>query len=219
PDKRAAVFLRRRRIHCDQRARIAPNAKITPKTGVRRSGFERQRGALQSGLNPARELLLSLHVIHCLNWKFVRFYHSLAPGPMMPALRSRLIAVTLLCASAAVTAADGPALGFKPGDEGPRLKLQPSLLRLPAENSGPLPLFVDADNLQGHQDRELEADGTGRLRRRGQAIYADWLRYDKPDDQVRARGNVRLEQRGDVLEGTEMRIQLETGRGAIEKPN
>ena len=137
----------------------------------------------------------------------------------MPALRSRLIAVTLLCASAAVTAADGPALGFKPGDEGPRLKLQPSLLRLPAENTGPLPLFVDADNLQGHQERELEAEGTVRLRRRGQAIYADWLRYDKPEDQVRARGNVRLEQRGDVLEGTEMRIQLETGRGAIEKPS
>ena len=137
---------------------------------------------------------------------------------MMLALRPRLIAVTLLCCSTAVTAADGPALGLKPVDAGVNLKLQPSLLRLPAENTGPLPLFVDADNLQGHQDRELEAEGTVRLRRRGQAIYADWLRYDKPADEVHARGNVRLEQRGDVLEGTEMRMQLDSGRGSVEKP-
>ena len=136
----------------------------------------------------------------------------------MLALRSRLIAVTLLCCSTAVSAADGPALGLKAVDAGVNLKLQPSLLRLPAENTGPLPLFVDADNLQGHQDRELEAEGTVRLRRRGQAIHADWLRYDKPADEVQARGNVRLEQRGDVLEGTEMRMQLESGRGSVEKP-
>ncbi len=137
----------------------------------------------------------------------------------MLALRLRLIALALLCSSAAVTAADGPALGFKSGEGGLQLKLQPSLLRLPTDDTGPLPLFVDADNLQGHQDRELEAEGSVRLRRRGQAIYADWLRYDKPDDEVRARGNVRLEQRGDVLEGTEMRLQLESGRGVIEKPH
>ncbi len=137
---------------------------------------------------------------------------------MMLALRLRLIAVPLLFGAAAVTAADGPALGLKPAAGDVQLKLQPSLLRLPADNPGPLPLFVDADNLQGHQDRELEAEGTVRLRRRGQAIYADWLRYDKPEDEVRARGNVRLEQRGDVLEGTEMRMRLDSGRGTIEKP-
>jgi LPS-assembly protein len=137
---------------------------------------------------------------------------------MMQALPFRLIAVALLCGCAAVNAADGPALGLKP-DGGLQLKLQPSLLRLPFDNTGPLPLFVDADNLQGHQDRELEAEGTVRLRRRGQAIYADWLRYDKPDDEVRARGNVRLEQHGDVLEGTAMQLHIESGRGVIEKPH
>ena len=78
----------------------------------------------------------------------------------MLALRPRLIAVLLLFSSAAVTAADGPALGLKPPEAGVNLKLQPSLLRLPAENTGPLPLFVDADNLQGHQDRELDRKST-----------------------------------------------------------
>ncbi len=138
---------------------------------------------------------------------------------MMQVFPFRLTAVVLLCCSAVVTAADGPALGYKPGEGGLQLKLQPSLLRLPFDNVGGLPLFVDADNVQGHQDRELEAEGNVRLRRRGQAIYADWLRYDKPEDEVHARGNVRLEQRGDVLEGTEMRMQMDSGRGSVEKPH
>lgn len=135
----------------------------------------------------------------------------------MPALRLRWMAVPLLFGAAAVMAADGPALGLKPVDTPVGLRLQSSLLPLPVQNSGPLPLFVEANEVQGHQDRELEAEGTVRLRRRGQAIYADWLRYDKPADEVRARGNVRIEQGGDVLEGTEMRMRLESGNGTIEK--
>jgi len=75
--------------------------------------------------------------------------------------------------------------------------------------------FVDADKVQGHQDKELEAEGAVRLRRRGQAVYADWLRYDKPENEVNAQGNVRLEQRGDVLEGASLRLNLETERGAM----
>ena len=135
----------------------------------------------------------------------------------MPALRLRWMAVPLLFGAAAVMAADGTALGLKPVDTPVALRLQSSLLPLTVQNSGPLPLFVEANEVQGHQDRELEAEGTVRLRRRGQAIYADWLRYDKPADEVRARGNVRIEQGGDVLEGTEMRMRLESGNGTIEK--
>ena len=127
------------------------------------------------------------------------------------------MAVPLLFGAAAVMAADGTALGLKPVDTPVALRLQSSLLPLTVQNSGPLPLFVEANEVQGHQDRELEAEGTVRLRRRGQAIYADWLRYDKPADEVRARGNVRIEQGGDVLEGTEMRMRLESGNGTIEK--
>lgn len=135
----------------------------------------------------------------------------------MPALRLRWMAIPLLCGAAAVMAADGPALGLKPVDTPVSLRMQSSLLPLPAQNSGPLPLFVEANTVQGHQDRDLEAEGSVRLRRRGQAIYADWLRYDKPADEVRARGNVRIEQGGDVLEGTAMRMQLQSNNGTIEQ--
>lgn len=132
--------------------------------------------------------------------------------------RSKPLALLLWCACTCAGAAEDAALGLKPGSDGLRLKLQPSLIRIPPDNKDTVPLFVDADRVQGHQDREIEAEGEVRLRRRGQAIHADWLRYDKPEDEVNAQGNVRLEQRGDVLEGTKLHLNLGTARGALEKP-
>ena len=135
----------------------------------------------------------------------------------MTVFRFKLMVLLLLCACSSGFAADEGALGLKPGESGLRLKLQPLLIPIPPDNRDPVPLFVDADNLQGQPEQEIEAEGSVRLRRRGQAVYADWLRYDKPEDEVNARGNVRLEQRGDVLEGDKLRLNLETERGAIDQ--
>ena len=74
------------------------------------------------------------------------------------------------------TAADDGALGLKPDAGGLQLKLQPSFVRIPPANNDVVPLFIDADNIQGHQEQEIEAEGTVRLRKRGKAVYADWLR-------------------------------------------
>ena len=76
-------------------------------------------------------------------------------------------------------AADDTALGLKPDAGGLQLKLQPSFIRIPPTNKDVVPLFVGADSIQGHHEREVEAEGTVRLRKRGKAVYADWLRYDQ----------------------------------------
>ena len=136
----------------------------------------------------------------------------------MRVFRVTPLALLLSCACTCAGAAEDNGTGLKPDAGGIRLKLQPALIRIPPDNKDQVPLFVDADSVQGHQDLEIEAEGSVRLRRRGQSIHADWLRYDQPADEVNARGNVRLEQRGDVLEGTAMRLDLGTSRGAIEKP-
>jgi LPS-assembly protein len=136
----------------------------------------------------------------------------------MKVFRLKPIALLLSCACGYAGAADDTAIGLKPGSGGPQLRLQPSpsFTRIPPDNKDPVPIFVEADRIQGHQDREIEAEGTVRLRRRGKALFADWLRYDMPEDEVNAQGNVRLEQHGDVLEGTKMRFNLDTERGAME---
>ena len=123
----------------------------------------------------------------------------------------------MLCACGCATAADDTPLGLKPTG-GIQLKLQPAFIRIPPTNRDVVPLFVDADSIQGHHDQEIEAEGTVRLRKRGKAVYADWLRYDQAAAEIHARGNVRMEQRGDTIDGTELNYNLDTERGAMEQP-
>jgi len=104
-------------------------------------------------------------------------------------------------------------------DNGVRLKWQSALIPLMPGEREQLPLFFEADQLQGHQEQETEAEGRVRVWRRGQSFYADWLRYDKPEDEINARGNVRIEQDDDVLNGSRLRFNLGTERGELDKPN
>ena len=131
---------------------------------------------------------------------------------------SRPAAFLVLCACGCAAAADDNALGLKPEGGGLQLKLQTNLIPIPPTNKDVVPLFVDADTIQGHQDQEIEAEGDVRLRKRGKAVYADWLRYDQQQAEIHARGNVRILQRGDSIEGTELNYNIDTERGAMEKP-
>lgn len=117
----------------------------------------------------------------------------------------------LLAVWCALPLAAGAQLGL-------RLKSQPTLILVPPPVREEVPVFLEADRLQGHDGKETEAQGDARLRKRGQAIYADRLRYDKPLDEVTAEGSVRIEQGADVIEGTRLRFNLETERGFIENP-
>ncbi len=105
-----------------------------------------------------------------------------------------------------------------PAQEALKLKSQPGLTLVPPSNKDQVPVFLEADELRGHNEKETEAEGNVRLRRRGQAVFADRLRYDKPQDEITAAGNVRIEQGGDIVEGERLRYNLETDRGFMEKP-
>jgi len=94
-----------------------------------------------------------------------------------------------------------------------RLRMQPSFLRPPAALQEEVPVFLDADSLRGYAGREVEADGTVRLRRRDQRIFSDWLRYDPEADEVTAEGNVRFERFGDKLTGSRLKANLTDERG------
>ena len=98
------------------------------------------------------------------------------------------------------------------------LKLDP-VLSAPAPGSDErLPVFIDADEIRGRQERDIEARGAARLRTRGKAVFADWLMYQTGPDEVEAVGNVRMEQQGDVLEGSRLKLNLETEQGYLQDP-
>ncbi len=103
-------------------------------------------------------------------------------------------------------------------DEGLKLKPQPGLLLIPPDNGDVVPLFVEADRIQGTQDKEIEAFGSARLRKRGQVFYADWMRHDTPTDVLDAKGNVRIEQEREILQGDTLRYEMATDRGYLDRP-
>jgi LPS-assembly protein len=47
-------------------------------------------------------------------------------------------------------------------------------------------------------------------------VFADWMRHEKPTDEVYARGNVRIDQGADVLEGSRLQFNLQTERGFMD---
>lgn len=127
----------------------------------------------------------------------------------MHKLKIKRISLAVLCA---LPMAAGAQQGLK-------LKTQPTLTLVPPAVEEEVPLFLEADRLQGHNDRETEATGNARLRKRGEALSADRLRYDKPLDAVTAEGSVRLERGADVIEGTRLQYNLASERGEMENPD
>jgi len=112
------------------------------------------------------------------------------------------------------------ALAFEAGAQEPpvRLRLSPALGPTPPETGERLPVFVDAEDIQGVQEKSIEARGSARLRTRGKAVFADWLLYSQPEEEVEAAGSVRLERDGDVIDGTRLKLNLETERGTMQAP-
>jgi LPS-assembly protein len=98
------------------------------------------------------------------------------------------------------------------------LKRSRSLTLNPPPGTPSTPIFINAMRIQGHHDIETEAIGEAELRQWGQVISADLLRYNKPEDEVFAQGNVHIEQKGDIAEGAELKLKLESKEGYLQQP-
>jgi LPS-assembly protein len=101
------------------------------------------------------------------------------------------------------------------GLDGPLvLKRTPQLTEtLPPAERSQLPSLITGDRLSGRQDLETVVEGNATLRRGEVAITADRLEYYQPDDRAKAHGNVRVNQAGNVYEGPELELKLETFEG------
>src|ERR1700712_609846 len=96
------------------------------------------------------------------------------------------------------------ASGVHAEEPGLKLQMQPSLIPYTLGKDDKTDLFLDADNVEGHQDQETDAEGSVRLRKRGAAVFSDQLHLSVPDQQVTATGHVRFEKEGDVITGEQL---------------
>ena len=98
-----------------------------------------------------------------------------------------------------------------------KLRMQPELIPYALGRNEPTDLFFEADSVEGHQDRELEAAGSVRLRKRGTAVFSDQLHLSQ-DQQLTATGHVRFEKEGAVVTGEQLVYDLDSDSGYIDKP-
>ncbi|MCW5620066.1 MAG: LPS-assembly protein LptD [Burkholderiales bacterium] len=109
--------------------------------------------------------------------------------------------------------------GLQPFGGGMGLKLEPELLPpVPEDLEEDLPLFLDAERIEGIQGQYLEAIGDVVVRRRGQQLQSDRLSYSFTDNAVTASGNVRFRRLGDVLTGDYAYYDLDDDSGLVNNP-
>jgi LPS-assembly protein len=133
-----------------------------------------------------------------------------APTDTMRYLILRPLGIFALLAATANAHGAGSGLG---------LKLDPTLAPPPRTADEGRPVFIDADEVRGRQDHDIEARGRARLRTRDQRMFADWLYYQVGPEEVEAAGNVRVEKNnGDVVEGSRLKLNLQTELGYLQDP-
>lgn len=97
------------------------------------------------------------------------------------------------------------------------LKTTPQLSKAsPKDKPPPGPTHLEADRIEGHKDKEMIAEGKVILRNLRERVDADWLRYDKPLDEVRARGNVVFIRDRDRIEGSALQLKLTAKLGDMK---
>jgi LPS-assembly protein len=125
-------------------------------------------------------------------------------------MRFRLhpVAFSLLCALAPAAHAD---------DESLLLKVDNTLLDLPKMHTG-TPIFFAAQQIEGSKkENRLDASGEAELRKLNQSIRADRLQFLQDSKELLAEGSVRVEQDGNLITGTQLKLNLDTGIGDITK--
>lgn len=81
-----------------------------------------------------------------------------------------------------------------------------------------LPTFISGDRIQGRPDAETVLDGNAELRRGDALIRADRIDYQADSDIASARGNVRINKGGNVFEGPELQLKVESFEGFMASP-
>ncbi len=99
------------------------------------------------------------------------------------------------------------------------LKASPRLEEtLPQAARSRAPTFLWGDRTSGRTDLETVLEGDAVLRRGDTVIRADRLEYYQPDDQARARGNVRINRAGNVYEGPLLELKIDASEGFFLQP-
>ena len=79
-------------------------------------------------------------------------------------------------------------------------------------------VFVSGERLVIRPDLNTIVEGQASLRKPGLSMRADRLVYDQSQDVLDANGTIRLNRPGSQFQGTELKLQVDSFQGALNKP-
>ncbi|MES2937504.1 MAG: LPS-assembly protein LptD [Pseudomonadota bacterium] len=114
----------------------------------------------------------------------------------------------------------GPAWAQQAAADAPaQLRPTPALREdIPRESRRDRPTFVSGEHISGRTDLETLVEGAAELRRGDTVIRADRLEYYQPDDLAKARGNVHVNQAGNIFEGPLLELKVDAFEGFFNEP-
>jgi LPS-assembly protein len=98
------------------------------------------------------------------------------------------------------------------------LKTSPMLAEKTGMKRNETMSFIRGDRLSGRTDLETVLEGNAEIRRGDTVIKADRLEYYQPDDLAKARGNIRINQAGNIYEGPVLELKVESFEGFFLNP-
>lgn len=140
------------------------------------------------------------------------------------AQQHRLRPVSAVVRAVLLLTAGGAWLGqvaAQTGDAAAGLTLRPSLQlqeRLQGDSDAGGPSFLSGDRIEGQTDVRTLIEGHAELRRHEMVLRADRLEHSSADDTVHASGAVRINRLGNVYEGPELQLKLDSNEGFFLQP-
>ena len=149
-------------------------------------------------------------------------------SPVAQAARRLVVCATLGLAYAGPGLAQAPAAAARPVPAPParddaenpaRLKASPGLAeQAPTTPGSEGPTFLFGDRLSGRPDLETVVEGNAEVRRGPTSIRGDRIEYFQPDDLLKSRGNVRINNAGNRFSGPELELAIDRFEGFFTQP-
>jgi len=158
-----------------------------------------------------------------------RYLPSRVSDPSKPVIHAALAA--MVASAALVLAASAPAAwgqssappsqtelddAIREGRKADRNLPTPGSIVSPKSRTGPR--VIDAERIDGVNQKNVIATGNVILKQDQQTLTADRVDYDKSTDTATAQGNIRLDRAGDIVTGQSMLLKLDTDVGYVDKP-
>ena len=101
----------------------------------------------------------------------------------------------------------------------PVLQTSPQLRELlPGSTRQSAPTFIYGDRITSQTDLQTKVEGNAEIRRGDTVIRADQLEYVAPEDLAKARGDIYLNRAGNVYQGPQLELKMESFEGFLLNP-